>query len=243
MTSATECWWCGESVFFHTNGNGDCVLFDSKGWPWPIHPCWQNHRDETQRRGGLRQLETQLEHRGYDGTTFSFPYDTPIPDEDDDIDLVEYKRVMTNQYVRSRFEDDSSKRFVRVAGFLSQKTGTGLELSLDGSCEEWCEIEITTTDSTRYFFVPRQVSDSLSKFALIRIAGRWCKIRGDYFLIGTRIDSPETLGRGVGPTPCKNRQKVPLPLLWPTGDCQCSSADQRQLGSGVRRLLQISRQP
>jgi hypothetical protein len=31
---------CGEHVFAHTNGFGDFVLFDSLGWPWPIHECY-----------------------------------------------------------------------------------------------------------------------------------------------------------------------------------------------------------
>lgn len=31
---------CGEQVFAHTNGYGDFVLFDSLGWPWPIHDCY-----------------------------------------------------------------------------------------------------------------------------------------------------------------------------------------------------------
>jgi hypothetical protein len=37
FTRRIKCWWCGESVFFHTNGNADCVLLDGLGWPWPVH--------------------------------------------------------------------------------------------------------------------------------------------------------------------------------------------------------------
>ena len=33
------CYTCGAVVFFHTNGNGDVVFFDSLGKPWPRHPC------------------------------------------------------------------------------------------------------------------------------------------------------------------------------------------------------------
>lgn len=39
LTHPTECPVCGERIFFHTNGNGDCVFFDSLGKPWPKHPC------------------------------------------------------------------------------------------------------------------------------------------------------------------------------------------------------------
>ena len=31
---------CNKTVYAHTNGYGDFVLFDSLGWPWPIHRCY-----------------------------------------------------------------------------------------------------------------------------------------------------------------------------------------------------------
>src|SRR5690606_8079780 len=43
-TRKTKCWWCGEEVFYHSNGFGDSVLFDELGWPWVIHPCWESYR-------------------------------------------------------------------------------------------------------------------------------------------------------------------------------------------------------
>src|SRR5262245_14920071 len=39
FTHPTTCPVCGAFVFFHTNGYGDAVFFDSLGWPWPKHPC------------------------------------------------------------------------------------------------------------------------------------------------------------------------------------------------------------
>jgi hypothetical protein len=33
---------CGETVFAHTNGFGDFVLFDELGPPWPVHECYAN---------------------------------------------------------------------------------------------------------------------------------------------------------------------------------------------------------
>ncbi len=49
VTYPTRCFWCGEEVFYHTNGYGDCVLFDELGPPWPIHECWLSHREERKR--------------------------------------------------------------------------------------------------------------------------------------------------------------------------------------------------
>ncbi|MHC0068196.1 hypothetical protein ACWATR_35920 [Nostoc sp. UIC 10890] len=45
-TYPTTCWWCGETVFYHTNGFGDSVLFDSLGSPWRVHSCWKNYWDK-----------------------------------------------------------------------------------------------------------------------------------------------------------------------------------------------------
>lgn len=42
-TYQTKCWYCGDEVFYHTNGFGDCVLFDELGHPWQVHECWINY--------------------------------------------------------------------------------------------------------------------------------------------------------------------------------------------------------
>lgn len=46
ITFYTECWWCGDPVYFHRNENGGCVLFERLGSPWPIHECWEQHKKE-----------------------------------------------------------------------------------------------------------------------------------------------------------------------------------------------------
>lgn len=43
LTWRTRCFigkGCGAMVFAHTNGDGDFVLLDSLGLPWPIHECY-----------------------------------------------------------------------------------------------------------------------------------------------------------------------------------------------------------
>jgi hypothetical protein len=49
LTYQTICWWCGARVYYHTNGNGDCVLFDRLGHPWQVHGCWERYREERGR--------------------------------------------------------------------------------------------------------------------------------------------------------------------------------------------------
>jgi hypothetical protein len=42
-TFKTKCWYCGHEVYYHTNGYGDCVLFDNLGYPWQVHYCWRTY--------------------------------------------------------------------------------------------------------------------------------------------------------------------------------------------------------
>src|SRR5450631_3805924 len=48
-TYPTACKDCGDRVFFHTNGFGDGVIFDSLGPPWPVHACYEERRDQERR--------------------------------------------------------------------------------------------------------------------------------------------------------------------------------------------------
>jgi hypothetical protein len=52
-TCLTSCWWCGDTVFYHTNGNGDSVLFDSLGSPWEVHSCWSDYSNGLKRKNGV----------------------------------------------------------------------------------------------------------------------------------------------------------------------------------------------
>ncbi|MBD2568649.1 hypothetical protein [Anabaena lutea] len=57
-TYQTECWWCGELVYYHTNGYGDHVLFDSLGYPWQIHKCWREYW-QGQKEKNVRNFKIQ----------------------------------------------------------------------------------------------------------------------------------------------------------------------------------------
>jgi len=46
ITFQTTCWWCGQEVYFHRNENGGCVLFDELGYPWQVHSCWEENREQ-----------------------------------------------------------------------------------------------------------------------------------------------------------------------------------------------------
>jgi len=68
VTYQTQCWRCGATVFYHTNGNNDHVLFDRIGWPWEIHSCWSEHVGDQRR--GLREIEHRLNLAEYDGRNY-----------------------------------------------------------------------------------------------------------------------------------------------------------------------------
>jgi len=57
-TYPTTCLWCGASIYYHTNGYGDSVLFDDLGHPWQVHPCWTEHwsEEKERRRSSLQSL-------------------------------------------------------------------------------------------------------------------------------------------------------------------------------------------
>jgi hypothetical protein len=69
-TYPTQCWWCGEEVFYHTNGFGDSVLFDSLGSPWRVHSCWKNYWNEQRRDKNSNSVEKSLILRTLDGKQF-----------------------------------------------------------------------------------------------------------------------------------------------------------------------------
>lgn len=49
---------CGAATFAHTNGDGDFVLFDSLGPPWPIHACYQR-RDQYSDRHWSKAVDVE----------------------------------------------------------------------------------------------------------------------------------------------------------------------------------------
>jgi hypothetical protein len=53
-TYRTNCWRYEGLVYYHTQGFGDCVLFDSFGCPWQVHKCWADYwKEENARRNFL----------------------------------------------------------------------------------------------------------------------------------------------------------------------------------------------
>lgn len=70
-TKPTQCWWCRGQVFFHTNGHGDCVLFDALGWPWPIHSCWEERVRRQPHAYSRSKVLRELRSVGFKFSTYA----------------------------------------------------------------------------------------------------------------------------------------------------------------------------
>ncbi len=81
ITHPTVCPLCGAIIFFHTNGNGDCVFFDDLGPPWPKHACLSNE-DSIRVASRSREL-MQLVDRVVVPTYIAPPAGRPIHEFDE----------------------------------------------------------------------------------------------------------------------------------------------------------------
>jgi len=63
-TFLVSCPWCGEEVFYHSNGCGDSVYFDSLGYPWPVHECfkkyWEDRKTSLKMDLNTSQINVEL---------------------------------------------------------------------------------------------------------------------------------------------------------------------------------------
>lgn len=78
LTWKTTCFigaGCGATVFGHTNGYGDFVLFEHLGWPWPIHGCYVR-RFELSAREQDAAVVTIARSRSFDAPRVIRTWDT-----------------------------------------------------------------------------------------------------------------------------------------------------------------------
>jgi len=122
-TYPTTCWWCGASVYFHTNGNGDMVLFDELGWPWQVHHCWLDRKPENEQKERI-YLETvsKVKISGNSYIQNAEFFLAPVNENERNernisiTGVVIYNRLYTNQPEITRFGiSDKSPRFYTVA--------------------------------------------------------------------------------------------------------------------------------
>ncbi len=169
-TRPTRCWWCGADVYYHTNGYGDSVLFDELGWPWQVHPCWEEHR-----RSKPPRRKVQLDEDDFEDVYFA-----PFPASDEAV--------------------GTKRRFVGFLLRHSESFQSTQPLGHDYFGEpEFQEIEIAVDNETSYeVLLPKTVADDIEDTAILELHCVWAAPHGSSYpsLIGTKLVAREFSRQG-----------------------------------------------
>lgn len=173
VTHGMLCWWCGAPVFYHTNGYGDCVLFDSLGYPWQVHSCWADYwNGQKSIRRGLANtrfpdnVSRILERIGtYEQSGRSSTYrdlkGTPHQEQHRDQRMA----VLVGAITRSRFIPTEKTVAQRLGLTVVQlKVTYGDLYTLDPMAKELCLVDVEKIDVeqsqpppiTSHIFIPPQ---------------------------------------------------------------------------------------
>ena len=169
LTYPITCWWCPEQVFFHTNGNGDCVLLDAPlGRPWHVHECWKQRRHRE--LFPVATVESTLLDSDFDGQTYT----------------------ASGEYV-SAPKNGAGK--ISVRGYISQNAAQDSDREeLDLSCFQdcpgfpWCSVVVRDAEGSLFpFVVPIATARKLSLYSIVRVTGRWVCMHAVRRLIAERV--------------------------------------------------------
>ena len=131
-TRRTPCWWCDDPVYYHTNGNGDSVLFDDLGPPWTVHYCWELHCES--RKQHVHQFLTKLSESKW----LSSQPETEWPEDVDNLtvtDDIESKIVMVSGY---------------IFGWSTIQSSLQLVLRNPGNTEDWTRLRVVGSNQVGY---------------------------------------------------------------------------------------------
>src|SRR5881296_3639331 len=168
LTYRTRCWWCDEPVFFHTNGYGDCVLFDDLGWPWPIHSCWAEHV-AAERVAAIVKVEVDLDAIGFDGRFYRPREQTVQPGRPG-------KQVSVDGYVADNH------------GLYEQPQLIRLSVSEHSSTAPFVRVDVVDSEGHMLpFLFPEAIGRDIPDYSLVRVRGIWLVHDGQPHLIATSL--------------------------------------------------------
>jgi hypothetical protein len=156
-------------VYFHTNGFGDCVLFDRLGWPWQVHDCWLEHREQQQQR--ITEFERFLANNGYSGQ-FRLPGGSEIP----------------------RPEPKTARKLVKIQGYVADNHAQyeNAKPIKFGSSGNWFRVQVEDNQGNLYpFLVPEKNAREIDDYLLVEARGYWVKIHGEWRLFATAFTSTD----------------------------------------------------
>jgi len=163
----TLCWWCYRPAYFYRNPNGGCALFESPGWPWPLHPCWEEHR--AQRSAAERHYRHEFE-RNRD----------------------RYARAVVGS---ERIRQPKDSRAVTISGVVTRQypVAAAKRLRSAPNATGPVLVDIEISEFSRYVYLvslPSPLARLLPEHTLCRVEGLWVKERDTWHILGCSISLP-----------------------------------------------------
>lgn len=171
LTYPIKCWECRQNVFFHTNGNGDVVLFDNLGAPWEVHACWEDLRKEPHHFD-------KLPKRSHYVNRLQFPW-------------AEYNKGYFNLLERKLVNSPSSQN--SVVGYVAhnpynEKRYGLIDPSYDASMK-WSRLDVCDQNQNIFpFIIPNSLAIIIEDYSIVSIKGDWIERPEGYFLKATKIE-------------------------------------------------------
>ncbi len=229
----TSCWWCGEQVFFLRSAYGGCALFDSLGWPWPVHACWEQNRSSIEQR-----IQNDLEAEGYDGKR------RPITKE---------RRGTGNHGDRVQI----TGYITEIEGADEDAPALTLSSSRRSSTLPLAKVAVVSDTGLLYSTVVSvHKTAGLSPYDVLRVTGTWaCRGSRRFLLLNSlqRQSEGERPDRGIRCCPVKMRchfcaDTIDAATLWgldPAGRFECPNCGDmradRSPSDFLRRCRRIAR--
>jgi hypothetical protein len=143
VTWRTRCFisgGCGQTVFAHTNGYGDFVLFDRLGYPWLIHGCYslrfleQEYESISERRIIPQALN---QYRKAEDPNPQAPKPKPIILEPNNIKKIfpiryaEKKNIEITGYIQDHFKKHAEKEMAKMMALQKREFIDKIDKRLD----------------------------------------------------------------------------------------------------------------
>ena len=165
----TSCWWCNAQVFFYRNEAGGCALFDALGWPWPLHACWEEYREQM-----LDRVESELNDVSFNGTFYKQALKEVMRPEG--AETIGVQGYVSDNHALYREEDRV------VVRLKSSSRATTVPL---------VTVEVCVGEAGYRFLMPEDVAKELSDYSPIEIRGVWLKRGGRWRLFSTAFRTVE----------------------------------------------------
>lgn len=181
-TYPRKCWWCGQEVYFHSNGYGDFVMFNELGHPWEVHKCWQE-----------RQV-WQVTIEPYDEIVASIT------------EAINYKPSKNNRVYAPQ---DENNQKICVNGIVvdnhlysSNPVVTKLSAGRYYRPSSLFTIEIMVGEESYHFLLPRSKTVHIRRGDMVKVTGQWAKWNGQWIVL------PSTISKLFYPSSCHSELRV-----------------------------------